>query len=169
MVVHSALPDSLTAAVDAELRAAGVRHVAHGDAHPMSAAEAVAGDDRSISLIGPYRSASVAEAVEATAPVGLPLLAPVATAAAVTRDDEPGCEDPARHHGTILRLIARDTVVAAHIAADVRAAGQRAVVIAARHAYGRPARRAARSRRPSSGRGRSPSRCGHPLRARRRS
>jgi hypothetical protein len=95
-----------------------------------------AGDHRSLALIGPYRSTDVAEAVEATAPVGLPLLAPVATWAGVTRDDEPGCDDPARHHGTILRLIARDTEVAARIAANVRAAGQRAVVIAGENAYG---------------------------------
>jgi len=136
MVVHSALPEPLTAAVEERLRAASVQHVAHGSARPMRAAEAAAGDPRSLALIGPYRSADVAEAVEATAPVGLPLLAPVATWAGVTRDDEPGCEDPAQHHGTILRLIARDTEVAARIAADVRSADRRAFVIAGEHSYG---------------------------------
>lgn len=119
------------------LRGAGIAHVAHDGERPMSAAEAAAGDDRSIALIGPYRSAHVAEAVEATRPVGLPLLAPVATWAGVTRDDEPGCEDPARHDGTVLRLVARDTEVAARIAADVRAAGRLALVVAGEHAYGR--------------------------------
>jgi hypothetical protein len=48
----------------------------------------------------------------------------------VTRDDEPGCEDAVRHRGTVLRLVARDTVVAARIAAGVHAAGQRALVVA---------------------------------------
>lgn len=137
MVVHSALPAALTASVDAELRDGGVEHVAHGGACPLRAAEAAAADARSLALIGPYRSFDVAEAVEVTAPVGLPLLAPVATAAAVTRDDEPGCDDPARHAGTILRLVARDTEVAARIAADVRDAARRALVIAAEHEYGR--------------------------------
>jgi hypothetical protein len=137
MVVHSALPAALTASVDAELRDGGVEHVAHGGARPLRAAEAAAADARPLALIGPYRSFDVAEAVEVTAPVGLPLLAPVATAAAVTRDDEPGCDDPARHAGTILRLVARDTEVAARIAADVRGAARPALVIAAEHEYGR--------------------------------
>ena len=76
-------------------------------------------------------SRAVAEAVEATAPAGLPLIAPVATWAGVTRDDEPGCEDdPARHGGTVLRMVARDTVVAARIAADLRAQGSEPLVIA---------------------------------------
>jgi hypothetical protein len=136
MVVHSSLPDSLTEAVDAELEAAGVRHVAHGDRRPIGAAEAAAADGRSLALIGPYRSADVAEAVEASAPVGLPLLAPVATWAGVTRDDEPGCDDPAQHRGTILRLLARDTEVAARIAGAVRGADQRALVVAGEHEYG---------------------------------
>ena len=136
MVVHSVLPDALTAAVDEELRAGGVEHLWHGTGSPMSAAEVAAADARSIALIGPYRSADVAAAVEATAPVGLALLAPVATWAGITRDDEPGCDDPARHRGTILRLVARDTEVAARIAANVRAANQRAHVIAGAHPYG---------------------------------
>lgn len=136
--VHSALPEALTAAADAVLRAAGVAHVAHGHgANPMPAAEAAAGDPGAIALLGPYRSRAVAEAVEATAPAGLALLAPTATWAGVTRADEPGCEDePARHRGTVLRMVARDTVVAARLAADVRAAGQRALVMAGTHEYG---------------------------------
>jgi hypothetical protein len=138
MVVHSVLPERLTAAVDEILRAAGVEHAAHGDgAPPLRAAEAAAGDARAAALIGPFRSADVAEAVEATAPAGLPLLAPVATWAGVTRDDEPGCVDAARHRGTVLRMVARDTEVAARIAADVRAAGRCALVVAGRHDYGR--------------------------------
>jgi hypothetical protein len=32
-----------------------------------------------VALIGPYRSRDVAETVEATAPAGLPLIAPMAT------------------------------------------------------------------------------------------
>jgi hypothetical protein len=119
VVAHSTLPGSLTAAVDERLRAAGVEHVAHGGARPLEAAEAAAGDPRSIALIGPYRSAEVAEAVEATGPVRVPLRAPAATWAGVTREDEPGCDDPAQHHGTIPRLVARDTEVASRISADV--------------------------------------------------
>jgi hypothetical protein len=138
VIVHSVLPDPLTAAVDEILRAAGVGHEAHGDGDaPIRAAEAAAGDPSAAALIGPFRSADVAEAVEATAPAGLPLLAPVATWAGVTRDDEPGCVDAARHHGTVLRMVARDTEVAARIAADVRASGRRALVVAGRHDYGR--------------------------------
>jgi hypothetical protein len=60
----------------------------------------------------------------------------VATWAGVTRDDEPGCEDdPARHDGTVLRMIARDTVVAERIAAYVRDQDLRALVIAGEHEY----------------------------------
>jgi hypothetical protein len=136
VVVHSTLPDPLTAVVDDVLRAAGVAHRAHGPRAPMRAAEAAAGDDGAVALIGPFRSADVAEAVEATAPAGLPLLAPVATWAGVTRDDEPGCDDAARHGGTVLRLVARDTEVAARLAADVRATGRRAIVVAGEHEYG---------------------------------
>src|SRR4051794_28939903 len=126
MVVHSVLPVDLTRALAEALDRAGIAHAAHGDADPVRAAEVAAGDDAAIALIGPFRSADVAEAVEVTAPAGLPLIAPVATAAAVTRDDEPGCEDPARHAGTVLRLLARDTVVAQRIAAEVAARGVRA-------------------------------------------
>ena len=122
MVVHTALPDPLTA-VDAVLAPTALDHAPHGDTDPVAAAEQAAGDPAAIALIGPFRSADVAEAVEATAPRRLPLLAPVATWAGVTRDDEPGCDDDARHRGTVLRLVARDTVVAARIAGDVRAAG----------------------------------------------
>jgi hypothetical protein len=100
--------------------------VAHGAGDPVRAAAQAAGDPAAIALIGPYRSAAVAEALEVTAPTGLPLLAPVATWAGMTHDDEPGCDDPARHHGTVL-LVARVTVVAARVAADVRAAGRRAL------------------------------------------
>src|SRR3712207_3325913 len=88
-------------------------------------------------MIGPYRSQHVAEAVESTAPAGLPLLAPVATWAGVTRDDEPGCDDAARHLGTVLWLPARDTVVAARIAQYVRESGRRAIAVAGEHDYGR--------------------------------
>ena len=136
MVVHSALPDSLTAVVDGVLRGADVEHRAHGPRAPLRAAEAAAADAGALALIGPFRSEDVAHAVEATAPAGLPLLAPAATWAGVTRDDEPGCDDPARHRGTVLRLVARDTEVAARIAADVRAAGRRAFVVAGEHEYG---------------------------------
>lgn len=138
LTVHSSLPEELTEAADAVLRAAGVVHVAHrAGANPMSAAEAAAGDPDSVALIGPYRSRAVAHALEATAPAGLALLAPVATWAGVTRDDEPGCDaSPARHLGTVLRIVARDTVVAARLAADVRASGQRALVVAGDHEYG---------------------------------
>jgi hypothetical protein len=61
----------------------------------------------------------------------------MATWAGVTRDDEPGCDDAACHHGTVLRLVARDTVVAARIADEVRAAGQSARVVVGDHDYGR--------------------------------
>jgi hypothetical protein len=136
-VVHSTLPEALARAAGAVLDAAGLAHVAHGPDEPMRAAEAAAGDERAVALLGPFRSADVAEVVEATAPARLALLAPVATWAGVTRDDEPGCDDPARHAGTVLRMVARDTEVAARIAADVRAAGGRAVVVAGGHDYGR--------------------------------
>ena len=135
-VVHSALPDPLTAVVDEVLRGAAVEHRAHGPRSPLRAAETAAGDDGAVALLGPFRSADVAEAVEATAPAGLPLLAPVATWAGVTRDDEPGCDDAARHRGTVLRLVARDTEVAARIAEWVRAEGRRALVVAGDHDYG---------------------------------
>jgi hypothetical protein len=135
-VVHSALPDSLTAVVDDVLCAASIEHRAHGSHEPMRAAEAAAGDGAAVALIGPFGSADVAEAVEATAPAGLPLIAPVATWAGVTRDDEPGCDDAARDRGTVLRMVARDTEVAARIAAWARAEGRRALVVAGDHDYG---------------------------------
>jgi hypothetical protein len=136
MAVHSILPPLLTGAVDEVLRAAGVTHVAHGDADPVAAATAAASDPEARAVIGPFRSRDVAEAVEATAPRGLPLLAPVATWVGVTRDDEPGCDDAADHRGTVLRLVARDTVVAQRIAQRVKDAGQTALVIAGDHEYG---------------------------------
>ena len=134
--VHSILPPAPTDAVDEVLRAAGVPHVAHGEREHVAAATAAV-DQGARAVIGPFRSRAVAEAVEVTAPAGIPLLAPVATWAGVTRDDEPGCDDhPARHGGTVLRLVARDTVVAQRIAERVRAAGQTARVIAGDHEYG---------------------------------
>jgi hypothetical protein len=135
--VHSILPERLTQAADRVLREAAIAHRAHGDADPMRAAEEAASDPDAVALLGPYRSAHVAEVVEVTAPAGLPLLAPVATWAGVTRDDEPGCDDPARHRGTVLRMVARDTEVARRIAADVRASSRRAFVVAGEHEYGR--------------------------------
>jgi hypothetical protein len=133
--VHSALPPALTAAVEEALE--GAEHVAHGGAGDLRAAEAAAGDPQAVALIGPVRSRAVAEALEATRPAGLPLLAPVATWAGLTRDDEPGSEvDPADHRGTVFRMVARDTEVARRIAADVRATGRRALVIAGDHEYG---------------------------------
>jgi hypothetical protein len=135
MVIHTALPELLTAAAAEVLDAADVRHVDHGDRDVMAAAEAAAGE--ADALIGPFLSRDVAHAVEATAPAGVPLIAPMATWAGVTRDDEPGCEDdPAGHRGTVLRMVARDTVVAARIAAHVRTEGKRALVIAGDHEYG---------------------------------
>jgi hypothetical protein len=135
-VVHSTLPDSLTAVVDEVLRDGGVEHRAHGPDAPLRAAETAAGDLAAVALIGPFRSADVAEAVEATAPAGLALIAPVATWAGVTRDDEPGCDDPARGGGTVLRMVARDTEVAARVARWVRGEGRLAFVVAGPHEYG---------------------------------
>jgi hypothetical protein len=132
--VHSVLPESLRAAVDAALT--GVEHVAHTGVDDLRAAELAASDPEALALIGPFRSAAVAEAVEATAPVGLPLLAPVATWAGVTRGNEPCEGDPADHRGTVLRMLARDTEVAARLAEDVRAAEERAFVVAGEHEYG---------------------------------
>ena len=136
VVVHSVLPAPLAAAAARVLAEAGVEHGAHDDAEPFIAAVAAARDPRALALLGPFSSADVAEAVEATAPAGLALLAPVATWAGVTRDDEPGCDDAARHRGTVLRLVARDTEVAARVADDVRASGRRALVVSGRHDYG---------------------------------
>jgi hypothetical protein len=133
MTVHSILPPLLTGAVDEVLRAAGVTHVAHGDSEPVAAA-AEAVDQGARAVIGPFRSRDVAEALEVTAPAGVPLLAPVATWVGVTRDDEPGCDDHADHRGTVLRLVARDTIVAQRI---VERLGDRpARVIAGDHEYG---------------------------------
>jgi hypothetical protein len=133
MAVHSILPPLPTGAVDEVLRAAGVPHVAHGDSDPVVAAtEAVARGANAV--IGPFFSRAVAEAVEVTAPAGIPLLAPVATWVGVTRDDEPGCDDHADHRGTVLRLVARDTVVAQRIAD--RLGDRPARVIAGDHEYG---------------------------------
>jgi ABC-type branched-subunit amino acid transport system substrate-binding protein len=120
------------------LRAAGVRHVAHGEDDPVRAGAIAAADEDAVAFIGPFRSRDVAEAIEATAPAGLPLLAPVATWAGVTRDDEPGCEDdPADHRGTVLRMVARDTEVAFRLARYLRGRGERALVVAGSGEYGR--------------------------------
>jgi hypothetical protein len=136
MAVHSILPPELTEAVDEVLREAGVEHVAHGDRDPVAAAEkAVEAGARAV--IGPFRSADVNEALAVTAPARVPLLAPVATWVGITRADEPGADDAPDHQGTVLRLVARDTVVAERIAGRVRAAGQGARVIAGDHDYGR--------------------------------
>ena len=73
--------------------------------------------------------------VEITAPAGLPLLAPAATWAGVTRMDEPvGEDDPSPHHGTVFRLVARDTEIARRIAVHLP---EGARVIAGEHSYGR--------------------------------
>jgi hypothetical protein len=119
------------------LDAAGIRHIAHGDGDHVGAAAAAAGDRSAVAFIGPFRSRAVAEAVEATAPAGLLLLAPVATWAGITREDEPGCEDdPADHRGTVLRMVARDTEVARRLADHVRQRGERALVVAGAGEYG---------------------------------
>jgi hypothetical protein len=134
MAVHSILPRELTDAVADVLDGASIPHVAHGDRDHVAAATAAVGDPAARAVIGPFRSRAVAEAVEVTAPAGLPLFAPVATWAGVTRDDEPGCDDnPADHRGTVFRMVARDTVVAQRIAQRVDG---RALVIAGDHEYG---------------------------------
>ncbi|MGB9182899.1 MAG: hypothetical protein WCB67_02455 [Solirubrobacteraceae bacterium] len=137
MTVHSILPEPLTETAQEMFRAADVRHVGHGTEDPVEATAAAAHDIHAVALLGPYRSADVAEAVEASAPAGLGLLAPAATWAGITRDDEPGCDEAARHRGTVLRFVARDTEVARRIAEDLRAADKRALVIAGEHFYGR--------------------------------
>ena len=137
VVVHSALPPRLEAAVDSVLTGAGVAHAANGAQRHVEAGVRAVEDDAALALIGPVRSRAVAETVEATAPKGLPLIAPMATWAGVTRADEPGCEDhPADHRGTVFRLVARDTEVAIRLAQDVKCAGCRAIVVAGDHEYG---------------------------------
>ena len=137
MVLHSVLPPKPAAEVSSVLEAEGLAHVAHASDDPVAAGVAAASDADAVALIGPFRSREVAETVEATGPAGLPLVAPMATWAGVTRSDEPGCEDdPADHRGTVFRLVARDTEMALRIAADVRAAGNRAFVVAGEHEYG---------------------------------
>jgi hypothetical protein len=136
LAIHSILPSRLAAEVDSILTAAGIAHRPH-EKDAVAAGAAAASDPTAVALIGPLRSRDVAETVEATAPARLPLIAPVATWAGVTRVDEPGCEDdPADHRGTVFRLLARDTVVASRVAEDVRRAGQRATVVAGAHEYG---------------------------------
>jgi hypothetical protein len=58
-------------------RPAGGSRPENGD--PARAAAAASAHPSALAMVGPYRSADVAEALEATARVGLPLLAPVAT------------------------------------------------------------------------------------------
>ncbi|HEV8153760.1 MAG TPA: hypothetical protein VGP78_12540, partial [Solirubrobacteraceae bacterium] len=65
--VHVALPEPLSSAAAAVLATAGVEQVAHGAGDPVGAA-ATAVEAGAIALLGPFRSADVAEAVEATAP-----------------------------------------------------------------------------------------------------
>jgi hypothetical protein len=137
VLVHSVLPSPLAAEVDSVLASAGIAHQRHDAEDPVAAGAAAASDPAAVALIGPFRSRDIAETVEATAPARLPLIAPMATWAGVTRHDEPGCEDdPADHRGTVFRLLARDTVVASCIAEDVIRAGQRATVVAGTHEYG---------------------------------
>ena len=62
VAVHSALPEAMTRAVDVVLRVGRVPHVAHGDGDPLAAAERAAADPAALALIGPMRSADVAEA-----------------------------------------------------------------------------------------------------------
>ena len=45
----------------------------HTGVAPLRAAETAAADGDAAALIGPFRSADVAEAIEASAPAGLPL------------------------------------------------------------------------------------------------
>jgi hypothetical protein len=138
VAVHSILPPTLTTVVDEVLVAAGIAHVAHGDADPVGSATAAAGDPHAQVIIGPLGSRDVAEAIEASAAARLPMIAPVATWVGITRDDEPGSEDdPARHQGTIFRLVARDSVVAQRITDRIRDSKQHAFVIAGDHDYGR--------------------------------
>jgi hypothetical protein len=93
VAVHSILPPALTDAVADVLDGAGIAHVAHGDRDHVAAAVAAVNDPAARAVIGPFRSRAVAEAIDVTAPAGLPLFAPVATWAGVTRDDESGCDD----------------------------------------------------------------------------
>jgi hypothetical protein len=135
--VHSVLPVPLSASLDEVLAAACVRHVVHEMDDPVGAAVSAAEDPAALALVGPFRSADVSEALAATAPAGLPLMAPVATWAGITRHDEPGCDDAAEHRGTVFRLVARDTEVAMRVAGDVRKHERRALVLAGEHEYGR--------------------------------
>jgi hypothetical protein len=134
--VHSVLPSLLADVVAAVLGDAGIEHVGHPVDDPVRAGAIAAEDDEALALLGPLRSRDVAETVEVTAAAELPLIAPMATWVGVTRHDEPGCDDPADHRGTVFRLLARDTVVAGAIADDVRRTRRRAFVIAGRHEYG---------------------------------
>jgi hypothetical protein len=134
--VHSALPADLAREADAVLTAARLTHVAHGPRDPVGAAERAVEDRDAIALLGPFRSAHVGEAAEVVVGTGLALLAPAATAANVTHPEEPGGEPGSPRDGGVLRLIARDTVVAQRIAADVAGARRRAFVLAGDHEYG---------------------------------
>ena len=103
----------------------------------MRAAELAASDPEALALIGPFRSRAVAEAVEATAPVGLPLLAPVATWVGVTRFDEPAPRITRRATAAPCCGWWRATPRSRRgCAEDVRAAEQHAFVVAGEHEYG---------------------------------
>jgi hypothetical protein len=112
----------------------GVEHVPHRGVVDLRAAELAASDPEAIALIGPYRSAAVAEAVEATAPVGLPLLAPVATPAA-----------GARNSGGCAAAITRRTTGEASGTPTVRGAGRSDAPARGRARRPRPQTRAAGS------------------------
>ena len=136
MTVHSALPAALTAAVAQVMSAAGVPHEAHGERDAVEAGargfgSVGAGVDRPVALGGCGRDPRG----DSPRWVGAP--APLATWVGVTRDDEPGCEHAARHRGTVLRMVARDRVVAERIADRLRAQSKTALVVAGEHAYGR--------------------------------
>jgi hypothetical protein len=136
--VHTVLDELLTAAVGPVLDRAGLEHVPHSDGDPLRAAEQAVADEAAVALLGPFRSSSVQEASEVLVGTELALLAPVATAAAVTRPDEPGEEPPRAPDpgATVLRMLARDTEVARRIAAELAATGRRALVVAGDHEYG---------------------------------
>lgn len=62
MVVHPVLPEPPSAAVAEVLEEAGVEHVAYPVEPALRSAEAAAADPRAVALVGPHRSADVAEA-----------------------------------------------------------------------------------------------------------
>ena len=73
VVVHVVLPAPLATAARRCSRRPASSTSAHDDREPFTAAVAAARDPRAVALLGPFRSADVAEAVEATArPPGWP-------------------------------------------------------------------------------------------------